>query len=362
MHHVVIMLCDAANSFIRSSLRLEDEAMNVIELTEPRLDAFRPATLPTPEPQRGEVLLRLRAASLNYVDVAVANGSYPGPEFPIVPVSDGAGEIAALGTGVAGFAVGDRVIAHAKPRWIGGRPRAFECTEMRGVTMPGSLAEYAVLPANAVVAAPVHLSHEAAATLPIAATTAWNALRAAEVGPGSVVVLLGTGGVSIFTLQLAKASGATVIITSSSDAKLERARALGADHLVNYRMKPDWDEDVLALTAGKGADLVLETGGSATFTRSVNAAAHGGTVFTIGFVTGAETTTNLLPIIVKALKVKGNNTGSVADLRDAARAISAHGIAPVVDRIFDAGEARDAYAHLAAGGRHFGKIAISLPW
>ncbi|MEP6566926.1 MAG: NAD(P)-dependent alcohol dehydrogenase [Mesorhizobium sp.] len=336
--------------------------MKAIELTAASLDAFRGVTVATPEPQRGEVLIRQRAASLNFVDVAVASGNYRGPSFPLIPVADGAGEIVGVGEGVARLAVGDRVIAHAKPRWIGGRPRLYETTEMRGVTLPGSLAEYVALPANAVVPIPEHLSFEAAATLPIAATTAWNALRAADIGPGSVVVLQGTGGVSIFTLQLAKASGATVVITSSSDEKLERARALGADQLINYRATPDWDAKVLELTNGLGADLIVDTGGTATFARSVNAAAPGGTVFVIGFVTGSEATVNLLPIIVKALKVLGNNTGSVSDLRDAVRAIAAARIEPVVDKVFSQDQAAEAYAHMAAGGRHFGKLAFGLEW
>ena len=165
----------------------------------------------------------------------------------------------------------------------------------------------------------------------------------------------------LFRSQFAKAFGARVIVTSSSDEKLARAKALGADHLVNYRTHPAWDDEVLALTGGEGADLVLETGGAATFARSVNAAAQGGTVFTIGFLSGVETNANLLPIIVKALRVLGNNTGSVDDLRDAARAIAAHRIAPVVDKTFEAGDAAKAYAHMMEG-RHFGKLAFTLAW
>jgi NADPH:quinone reductase-like Zn-dependent oxidoreductase len=194
--------------------------------------------------------------------------------------------------------------------------------------------------------------------LPIAATTAWNAVRSASLRPGSVVVLLGTGGVSIFTLQFAKASGATVIIASSSEEKLERSHRLGADHLINYRATPAWDEEVLRLTGGRGADLVVETAGGATLSRSLNAAAVGGTVFTVGFVTGTAASIDLLPIIVKALRVVGNNTGSVADLAEAARAIAAHRIVPVVNRVFGMEETSAAYAELSAGGRHFGKLAI----
>ncbi|MER8914911.1 NAD(P)-dependent alcohol dehydrogenase [Mesorhizobium sp. M0761] len=336
--------------------------MKAIELTAAKLDAFRATTIATPEPQRGEVLIRQRAASLNFVDVAVASGNYRVPGFPLIPVADGAGEIVALGEGVTDFAVGDRVVAHAKPRWIGGPPRPNEMTQMRGISLPGSLAEYVALPANSLVPVPARLSFEAASTLPIAATTAWNAVCAADVGPGSVVVLLGTGGVSIFTLQLAKAAGATVIITSSSDEKLGRAKALGADHLINYRATPDWDGKVLELTGGLGADLVVETAGTATFARAVNATAPGGTLFTIGFVTGAEATVDLLPIIIKALKVVGNNTGSVSDLRAAVRAIAAARIDSVVDEVFSQEQAAEAYAHMAAGGQHFGKLAFKLDW
>lgn len=181
--------------------------------------------------------------------------------------------------------------------------------------------------------------------------------------PGSVVVLLGTGGVSIIALQLAKASGATVILASSSDDKLERARQIGADHLINYRATPAWDERVLALTAGRGADLVIDTVGSATIARSLNAAAMGGTVFTVGFISGSTASLDMLPVIVKALRIVGNNTGSVVDLAEVARAIAANGIVPVIDQVFDGvfdiNCASDAYAELHSGGRHVGKIAIT---
>lgn len=334
--------------------------MYAIELAAPRMDAFNRVTLPEPVPGRGEVLVRQRAASLNYLDLAVAAGQYPVPAFPLIPVADGAGEVVAVGDEVESLAPGDRVVAHAKPAWIGGPIRAAESHVMRGIGLPGSLAEYVVLPANALVPTPAHLDDAAAATLPIVATTAWNALRAGQVGPGSTVLLLGTGGVSVMALQLAKAAGARVLITSSSEQKLERARALGADHTINYRTTPDWDAQVLELTDGHGADLVVETGGAETFARSLNAAAYGGTLFTVGFLSGANAAVGLFPIIVKALRVLGNNTGSVADLRDAARAIAAARIQPVVDARFQLDDVAAAYAHMQAG-RHFGKIAIVHP-
>lgn len=337
--------------------------MKAIQLTAPSLTAFRPTELPDPKAGPGEVLVRLRAASLNFLDVAIATGNFPGPAFPMVPVADGAGEVAALGEGVEAtglnLAVGDRVIPHFMPNWQGGGITPRNVAAMRGVTLPGSLADYVVVPAISLVALPAHLDFVQGAALPIAGTTAWNAVRSATLRPGSVVVLLGTGGVSIFALQFAKASGATVIIASSSDEKLERARQLGADHLINYRATPAWDEQVLKLTKGRGADLVVETVGGASFTRSINAAAMGGTIFTVGFVGGTAASIDLLPIIVKALRIVGNNTGSVANLAEATRAIAAHRIVPVIDRVFDIADTAAAYAELSTGGRHFGKIAIA---
>lgn len=276
----------------------------------------------------------------------------------MIPVADGAGEVAALGDGVSGLAVGDRVIPHFMPHWQRGAIAPRHVAAMRGVTLPGSLAEYVAVPATSLVALPAHLDFAQGAALPIAATTAWNAVRSIPLDSEAVVLLLGTGGVSIFALQFAKAAGATVIVASSSDAKLERARQLGADHLINYRATPAWDEAVLKLTGGRGADLVVETVGAATIVRSLNAAAFGGTVFTVGFIGGTAASIDLLPVIAKALRIVGNNTGSVADLAGAVQAITAHRIVPVIDRVFSIHDTGAAYAELDAGGRHFGKIAI----
>lgn len=332
--------------------------MHAVQLTAHSLNAFQSTELPDPQAGYGEVLVRMRAATLNYVDVAVATGAFPGATFPMVPVADGAGEVVALGEGVSGPAIGDRVVPHFFPGWQDGAMTPRKVAAMRGISLPGSLADYVAVPAHSLVALPAHLDFVQGAALPIAATTAWNAVRSASVRPGSVVVLLGTGGVSIFALQFAKASGATVILASSSDEKLERARQLGADHLINYRATPAWDAEVLKLTDGRGADLVVETVGGATIARSLNAAAMSGTVFTVGFVTGTAASIDLLPIIVKALRIVGNSTGSVADLAQATRAIAAHRIVPVIDQIFGIADTRAAYAELNAGGRHFGKLAI----
>lgn len=332
--------------------------MKAMQLNAPSLTAFRRTELPDPQAGRGEVLLRLRAATLNFVDVAIATGKFPAAAFPLIPVADGAGEVAALGDGVSGVAVGDRVIPHFMPHWRDGDITPRHVAAMRGVTLPGSLAEYVAVPATSLVALPAHLDFAQGAALPIAATTAWNAMRSIPLRPGAVVLLLGTGGVSIFALQFAKAAGATVIVASSSDDKLERARQLGADHLINYRATPAWDAAVLKLTGGRGADLVVETVGAATIVRSLNAAAFGGTIFTVGFIGGTAASIDLLPVIAKALRIVGNNTGSVADLVGAVQAITAHRIVPVIDRVFSIDDTGAAYAELDAGGRHFGKIAI----
>ncbi|KQY10554.1 alcohol dehydrogenase [Massilia sp. Root133] len=332
--------------------------MYAIQLVEPSLTAFRRTSLPDPQPAAGDVVIRLRAAALNYIDVAVATGDFPGATLPIVPVADGAGDIVALGAGVTNVALGDRVIPHFMPDWLDGPMRPERIAAMRGITLPGSLSEYVAVPARSVVRLPDHLDFVQGAALPIAATTAWNAVRSASVRPGSTVVILGTGGVSLFALQFAKASGATVILVSSSDAKLERGRALGADHLVNYRATPAWDRVVLETTNGRGADLVVETVGDATFERSLNAAAMGGTVFTVGFLSGATTSVNLFSIIGKALRVVGNSTGSVADLAEAVRAVEANRIVPVVERTIGIDEVAGAYEMLASGA-HIGKIGIA---
>jgi NADPH:quinone reductase-like Zn-dependent oxidoreductase len=229
---------------------------------------------------------------------------------------------------------------------------------MRGISRPGSLAEYVAVPAHSLVAIPGHLDFAQAAALPIAATTAWNAQRAAQVRPGSVVVILGTGGVSLFALQFAKAAGATVILTSSSEEKLAFGRELGADHLINYRATPQWDQQVMQITGGRGADLVVDTVGEATFAQALQAAAHAGTVFTVGFLSGSRPQLDLLPIIVKALKIVGNSTGSVADFAEAVQAIAANRLRPVIGSTYGVGEELHAYAQLANGAARAGKIVL----
>lgn len=336
--------------------------MHAIELSEPNIAALARITCAAPaSPSRGQALVRMRAAALNFLDLLVATGRYPGAIYPNAPVADGAGEVVAVGGDVDEVAVGDRVAVHPKTRWIAGRGTAKTAEIMRGVTVTGSLVEYALVEAATLVKAPDHLSWEEIACLPVPATTGWNALVAAGVGPGSTVVIPGTGVTALQTLQLAKAAGATVIITSSSDQKLAWARALGADHGINYRAAPDWDREVMRLTNGRGADLILETTGEATFAKSLSAVCQGGTVFTIGFVSGASVQFELLPIIVKAVQVIGSNTGSVADLRSAMEIVAAHRIRPLIGQTFSVRDVASAYRALEEAER-FGKVAITLDW
>jgi NADPH:quinone reductase-like Zn-dependent oxidoreductase len=315
------------------------------------------APIPTPEPE--EVLIRLHAASLNYLDLMVAWGRLGSGITPFIPGTDGAGEIVGIGHRVEGWAVGDRVIPGLMVDWVDGTLTSAAAKRVRGVTMPGSLAEYAAVPATSLVQIPDQLSFAQAATLPIAATTAWNAIVTGRVRPGSTVMLLGTGGVSLFALQFAKAAGARVIISSSSDEKLERARRLGADVTINYLSAPAWDDVVLAATDGTGADLVVETIGATTFARSLNAAAIAGTIFVVGFIGGMELSIPVLPINLKTLTIVGNNTGSTANLGDAVRAVATAGIEPVIDRTFRFEGALDGYRFLERAA-HFGKVVIDL--
>lgn len=335
--------------------------MHAFHLNGPSIDSLSAVELPDPRPGRGEVLVRMRAASLNYLDVAVATGLFPPPFFPLVPVADGAGEVVELGPDVDALRPGDRVMVHPKGLWPSGRITARRADAMRGVSLPGALREMAAISADTLVKVPDHLAFEEAATLPVAATTAWNALEFGDAGPGDTVVVIGTGGVSIFALQLAKARGARVLVTSSSDRKIERALSLGADHGINYVEVPAWNEAVLDLTDGRGADLVLETAGSATFNRSIGATRVGGGIYSIGFLSGGGVEIDLLQVINKALRIQGSNTGSAQDLEDASAAIGAHLIRPAIERMFPSQEVAAAYRALQGGG-HFGKLALALTW
>ena len=321
-------------------------------------DALQKVDLPDPTPGHGEVLIRVRACSLNYRDLMIAKGGYPrNKKCPVVPLSDGAGEVAAVGEGVAGFAVGDRVAGTFMRDWTAGPLTEKAAASSLGGGVDGMLRQRVALPKSAVVAIPEHLSFEQAATLPCAAVTAWHALQAAGTTAGQTVLLLGTGGVSTFGLQLAKARGATAILTSSSDAKLERAKALGADVTINYREHEEWHKPVRAATAGEGVDNVLEVGGNGTLERSIKSTRVGGTVSLIGLL--AEGQPSILPVLLNGQTVRGIYVGSTAMFEAMNRAIAAHKIEPVIDRAFEFDEAAEAYDYFSKQ-RHVGKVVIRV--
>ena len=313
----------------------------------------------TPGP--GEVAIDVAALSLNYRDLLVVEGAYnPRLPLPATPVSDAAGTVAELGEGVDGLRVGQPVMTQFVSDWIDGPFERRYVESTLGLPRTGVAAERVVLPATAVLPTPASLDAAEAATLPIAALTAWSVLvTEGKLKPGQTILTLGTGGVSIFALQIAKAKGAKVIITSSSDEKLARARELGADHTINYAEQPRWDREVLNLTGGQGADVVVETAGIATMTASLKAVAAGGVVGVLGGVTGLSGEVNIAPLVMKRVHVAGILVDSRAAFAELSSFLDEHAIRPVIDRRFPFDELRAAFEHMKAG-RHFGKIVVDV--
>lgn len=325
------------------------------------LDCLRLCDRQIPTPSIGQVLLKLHAASLNYRDLLVVQGRYnPKQKLPLIPLSDGVGEIVAVGEGVTRVKVGERVASIFFQKWLAGKPSKEVFRSTLGSPVDGVLAEYIVLDENGVIPVLQHLFDEEAATLPCAAVTAWNALiTGGNLKAGDTVLLQGTGGVSLFALQFAKMSGARVIIISSSDEKLEKALKLGATDGINYKTNPNWDEQVYQLTNGVGVDYVVEVGGGGTLPKSFRAVSVGGHISLIGVLTGNTAEVNPLPILHKAVTVQGVYVGSREMFDQMNRAIELHGIKPIVDRTFHFTEAREALEYLASGA-HFGKVCLSF--
>lgn len=334
------------------------KAYHLTEQTGP--DALRLVDLPDPKPARGQVLVRVRANSLNYRDLMVADGRYGKTELPLIPLSDGAGEIAALGEGVTQWKTGDRVAGTFFQSWPSGGFHRDVPNSALGGALNGMLAEYVALSEDGVVAIPSHLSFEEAATLPCAALTAWHALvTLGKISADQTVLLLGTGGVSLFALQFAKMHGARVIITSSSDEKLARAKALGANETINYQSKPDWEKEVFRLTDKAGVNQVVEVGGKGTFAKSLRSISPCGQIHLIGGVSGFTSEVPLIEIIGKMAVVRGIYVGSREMFEAMNRAITLHKLKPVIDRVFPFADAAAAYQYQQSGA-HFGKIVISL--
>lgn len=323
------------------------------------IDAIELVDRPDPTPGPRDVVFRVRANSLNFRDLIVTKGGYHRNDTrPVIPLSDGAGEVVAVGDQVSRFRVGDRVVGSFFRDWIAGDVSEWEMQSSLGGGIDGTLCEYVCLPEVACLAIPEHLTFEEAATLPCAAVTAWQALVSlGNVKAGDTILTLGTGGVSVFAIQFAKLHGATVIATSSSDEKLARAKELGADHLINYKTRPEWDQVVREITGGRGVDNTVEVGGPGTLEKSLAATAVSGRVSLIGVLTGATGAVNPMMALFNRVAIQGIYVGSVEMFAAMNRAISASGLRPVVDREFSFEKARDAY-HYLERGEHFGKVVI----
>lgn len=316
---------------------------------------------PEPAPGPGQVLIRVRAVSLNYRDLLVVQGRYdPHLPLPRIPCSDGAGEVLAVGPGVERVRPGDRVVGMFLQGWQEGALTAAKARTALGGDLDGMLAEQVVLSAEGVSKFPDYLSDEEAATLPCAALTAWHALFVqGKLQPGQTVLVQGTGGVAIFALQLAKAAGAKVLITSRQDDKLERARRLGADAGTNYQTHPDWDRWARELTGGLGVDHIIELGGPATLNRSLRAIRTGGHIALIGVLTGLSGPVDIAVVLHRLVRLQGVYVGSRQMFEDLCRALAVTHLHPVIDRVFPLEQAPQAFQLLQSGG-HFGKIVIRL--
>ncbi|MBC1238821.1 NAD(P)-dependent alcohol dehydrogenase [Nostoc sp. 2RC] len=325
------------------------------------IDALALVDRPEPKPAAGEVLVQVKATSLNYRDLLVIEGAYgAGQKYPLIPMSDGAGEVVAVGKGVTRVKIGDRVAATFFQDWIYGSLTREQMKSDLGGGIDGMLAKYVILHQDGLVILPDHLSYAEGATLPCAAVTAWHGLvTKGNISPGDSVLLLGTGGVSIFALQFAKIHGARAIATSSSDEKLARIKQLGADETINYKTTPDWEKQVYQLTNRTGVDHVVEVGGAGTLPKSLQAVRIGGRVSLIGVLSGRGSEIDPMPILFKSLTVQGIYVGSREMFEAMNQTIQQHQIKPIIDRVFPFNEAREAYRYLKSAA-HFGKVVISL--
>jgi NADPH:quinone reductase-like Zn-dependent oxidoreductase len=325
------------------------------------LNSLRHTELPVPEPQAGEVLVRLRAVSLNYRDYMNVMGirGVTGP-VPRVPCSDGAGEVAAVGAGVTAWQPGDRVVVPFMPTWLEGGFTQHHASKALGGAVDGLLREFAVLPAGSLLAVPGYLSLEEAATLPCAAVTAWDALMVrGQLQAGETVLILGTGGVSVYALQIARLHGARVLAITSSDEKAARLRELGAAAVHNYKADSAWDDWALAQTDGLGVDRVIEIGGPDTLNRSIKACRFGGHIALIGVLTGTSGEIQTVQILRKGIRLDGIYVGSRAMFAEMLECFTRHQTRPVMDSTFDFDAAHDAFRRIESG-KHFGKIVIRV--
>lgn len=339
----------------------ETKTMKAWQLHAFGLENLKLETINIPIPGPNEVLIKVGAVSLNFRDKAIVDGIYE-PEMipkPLIPISDAAGTIVEVGSNVSRFKIGDRVTSHLYSMWIDGAPGPNEPDFCFGAPLPGGLAEYMIIHEESAVAAPKTLSDEEASTLPIAALTAWYALVTyGNLKAGETVVIQGTGGVSIFGIQIAHALGARVIATTSNDKKGEHAKTLGADEIINYIKTPDWATEVQKLTNGKGADQLLEVVGGEGLNDSVLATKVAGQISLIGFLAGQTTNLNLMQVLFRQTKIQGIAVGDRTSFDAMNKAFDQYKIKPVIDTVYPVEKAVEAYEHLARGA--FGKVVIKM--
>jgi NADPH:quinone reductase-like Zn-dependent oxidoreductase len=325
------------------------------------MDNLKLSERPLPDPGPGQVLVRMKASSLNFRDLLVPErgyGSHTGT-LPLIPLSDGVGEVSAIGPGVRRVAVGDRVCPTNFQRWTGGEPDLERLTQSLGGPVDGTMAEYMCLSEEGVVKVPAYLTDIEAATLPCAALTAWSALTiCGKVKPGDRVLVQGCGGVALFALAFAKLLGGQVTVISSSEERIARARALGADAAVNYRAVPEWAKATRDITGGRGYDFIFELGGEKTLPQSLRCVRPGGTLAMIGVLTGGAMAASLGLVVTRQVRLQGVTVGHRDGFEAMVRALEQHRIRPVVDRVFAFGELKQAMARLKSGAQ-FGKVCIS---
>ena len=334
--------------------------MRLVRLRAPGgLDNLQLVEEDQPEPRPGELLVRIRACSLNFLDDLLVQGKKPCADGRI-PLSDGAGDVIAVGDGVDEFKIGDAVVSTFYPYWQGGDMTPATRRDVPGESIDGYAREYACMPAHAFTKAPPGYTHVEAATLTCAGVTAWRGLVVAgRVKPGDTVLILGTGGVSLFALQFAKAAGAYVIATSSSDEKLEKLKRLGADTVINYKSVPDWGQKAKDLTDGRGVDHVMEVGGPGTLAQSITACRTGGHIALIGVLTGFTGEMAIPALFSNQIRISGISIGSRADQEDMIRAITVNRLKPAIDRSFPLRDIVAAFKHYESQ-KHFGKVCLEL--
>jgi NADPH:quinone reductase-like Zn-dependent oxidoreductase len=338
---------------------MEEQVMRAWQISSFGLDSLEFVERLTPEPGPGEVLVGVRAVSLNYRDLLVIKGKYnPRMKLPRIPCSDGTGEVLAVGEGVTAWKIGDRVAAIFMQNWLEGPLTQARSKGALGGDVDGMLTDHIILRDTGLVGIPDHLSYQEASTLPCAAVTAWNALAAGDLKPGGTVLIQGTGGVSIFALQFARLRGLRVLGISSSDEKLERARGLGLDAGLNYRENPDWDRWVREQTGGEGVDLVVEVGGVGTLPRSVKAVRHGGTVAQVGVLDETVEPLPISAIVHKMVRIHGIYVGSRKDFVDMNKALWLAQLRPVGEE-FHWTQAGDVLERMEEGS-HFGKLVLTV--